>query len=36
MLMNYIGIIVSYEKCNKEYEDIRVNFGIDDGLKIFI
>ena len=36
MLMNHTGIIASYEKCNKEYEDIRANLGTDDGLKISI
>lgn len=36
MLKDYTGAIASYEKCIKEYEDIRVNLGTDDSLKISI
>lgn len=36
MIKDYTGAIASYEKCIKEYEDIRANLGTDDSLKISI
>ena len=36
MIKNYTGAIASYEKCIKEYEDIRAELGTDDSLKISI